>query len=168
VSADHGESFEGGVYGHGGRNQVRPLVHIPLIIRTPGQQGNRSIAVAADQTALAPTILDLAGLAKPEWVPGRSLAGWMKGDGEGEGEGLAFTQYFERNSVFAPLRTGSVGVIDGRHQYVLYLSTQRGMFRPLNEAQNRDLDRSQENPALVEALRAAIYARFPDLPREVG
>ena len=128
--------------------------------------------VRALEPALAPTILDLAGQSKPEWMPGRSLAGWLNRDGEhqddGEGEGLAFTEYLERNSIYAPVRSGTVGVIDGRHQYVLDLATQKGMLRPLNEAQLRELDRSAENPALARALRAAIYSRFPDLPREAA
>jgi arylsulfatase A-like enzyme len=172
VSADHGESFQGGFSGHGGPDQIRPMIHIPLIIRTPNQREGRRIAFAADQTALAPTILDLAGQPKPEWMPGRSLVGWLNRDGEreddGDGEGLAFTEDLERNSVFEPLRSGTVGVIDGRYQYVLDLATQKGMLRPLNEAQNRDLDRSADNPALAETLRAAIYSRFPDLPRKAA
>jgi len=168
VSADHGDSFEGGFLGHGGPFQTRPVIHIPLIIRTPDQREGRRIAFAADQTSLAPTILDLAGQSKPEWMPGRSLVGWLNGDSRGDGEGLAFTQNFERNSLFTPLRSGTVGVIDGRHQYILNLATLKGMFRPLNEAQIQFLDRSAENPALVQELRAAIYSRFPDLPRKTA
>ena len=61
-SADHGESFEGGVYQHSSPYQTRPVIHIPLIIRTPGQQDSRTVSVTADQTSLAPTILELAGV----------------------------------------------------------------------------------------------------------
>jgi hypothetical protein len=68
-----------------------------------------------------------------------------------------------RNSVFKPLRDGSVGVIDGQYQYVVYLDSQKGVLRPLNEAQIWNLDRSAENPAKVQAPRAAIHARFPSI-----
>lgn len=163
VSADHGESFEGGVYQHESPYLTRPVIHVPLIIRTPGQQEGRKVAFTADQTALAPTILDLAGVPKPDSMRGPSLVGWLNRDGQGEGEGLAFTQYLERNSVFKPLRHGTVGVIDGHYEYVLDIDTQKGALRPLNEAQLRNVDRSAENPARAEALRAAIHARFPDL-----
>ncbi len=166
VSADHGESFEGGVYQHQSAYQTRPVIHIPLIIRTAGQRESRTVSVAADQTALAATILELAGQPRPEWIRGQSLVGWLNGDGQGEGEGLAFCQYLERNSIFKPLRHGTVGVIDGRYQYVLDLETQKGTLRPLNEAQFWNLDRTAENPERTEALHAAIYARFPDLPRK--
>jgi arylsulfatase A-like enzyme len=163
VSADHGESFEGGVYRHKTPYLTRPVIHVPLIIRMPGQQDGRTVPVTADQAALAPTILELAGVLKPDTMRGHSLVEWLNRDGEGDGEGLAFSQYFERNSVFKPLRRGSVGVIDGRYQYVHYLESNKGILRPLNEAQIWNLDRSAEHPAQARALREAIRARFPDL-----
>jgi arylsulfatase A-like enzyme len=162
VSADHGESFEGGVYRHESPYMTRPEIHIPLIVRTQNQMDGRKIAVTGDSTSLAATILELAGQSKPAWMRGQSLAGWLNRDGEGEGEGLAFTQYLERNSIFRPLRHGTFGVIDGQYQYVLNLATQKGALRPLNQAQIWNLDRSDENPARAEALRAAIYSRFPE------
>jgi arylsulfatase A-like enzyme len=115
-----------------------------------------------DQTALAPTILDLAGLPIPDWMHGQSLVAWLNREENGQGEGLAFTQYVERNSIFRPLHRGSIGVIDGEYQYVFYLDTQKGVLRPLKQAQIWDLDESSENPARVEALHAAIHAKFPD------
>jgi hypothetical protein len=116
-----------------------PVIHIPLIIRTPGQQEGRTVNFAPDQTSLAPT---------------------LNRDGQADGEGLAFNQYFETNSVFKPLRDGSVGVIDGQYQYVVYLDSQKGVLGQLNEAQIWNLDRSAENSAKAQALRAAIHARF--------
>ena len=165
VSADHGESFEGGVYQHESEYLTRPVIHIPLIIRTPNQQDGRRVAITADQTALAPTILELASQPKPDWMPGQSLVEWLNRDGQGEGEGLAFCQYLEKNSVFKPVHHGTVGVIDGKsqYQYVLDIDTQKGSLRPLREAQIWNLDRSAESPALAEQLRATIAARFPEL-----
>lgn len=163
VSADHGESFEGGVYQHKSAYQTRPVIHVPLIIRTPGQQEGRTITFTADQTALSPTILELAGQPKPDSMRGESLVPWLTREGHREDEGLAFTQYFERNNVSKPLRHGTVGVIDGRYQYVFDLDTQKGVLRPLNEAQIWNLDRSDEYPGRAAALRAAILSRFPEL-----
>jgi arylsulfatase A-like enzyme len=134
LSADHGESFQGGVYQHESSYQTRPVIHVPLIIRTPGQQDGRTVDVTADQTSLAPTIIELAGQRKPDWMRGESLARWLDRDGQGEGEGLAFTQDLETSSVFQPVRRGSVGVISGDFQYVVYLSEQRGNLRPLRES----------------------------------
>jgi arylsulfatase A-like enzyme len=52
VSADHGESFEGGVYQHSTPYLTRPVIHVPLVVRTPGQQDGRTVSYTADQTAL--------------------------------------------------------------------------------------------------------------------
>jgi arylsulfatase A-like enzyme len=165
VSADHGESFEGGVFRHQTPYQTRPVIHVPLIIRQPGQQQGSRVAFTADQTALAPTILELAGQPKPGWMRGQSLVEWLNRNGQGDGEGQAFTQYLEKNSSFKPVHHGTVGVIDGRshYQYILDLDTQKGLLRPLDEAQIWDRDHTSENPALAKELRAAIYSRFPDL-----
>lgn len=163
VTADHGESFEGGVYQHGSAYLTRPVVHVPLIIRTPGQQQGRSVAVPADQTSLAPTILELAGQPKSSWMRGPSLVPWLNADGRVKEQGLAFTQYLAQNSVFKPIRKGTVGVIDGEYEYITYLDTQKGELRPLNEAHIWNLDRSAENPARASTLRAALHSRFPDL-----
>ena len=163
VSADHGESFEGGVYQHSSPYLTRPVIHIPLIIHRPGQQDSRWVSVIADQTSLAPTILELAGISKPNWMRGPSLVPWLDRDGQGEGEGLAFTQYFERNSVFKPLRHGTIGVIDGQYQYVYYLDTHKGELRPLKEAHMWNLDNSAEDPVRAEALHSVLHAQFPDL-----
>ena len=165
VSADHGESFEGGVFRHESPYLTRPVIHIPLIIRTPGQQDGRTVLVTADQTALAPTILELAGQKQPDRMRGQSLAGWLNRDGQGEGQGLAFSQFLEKNSLFGPLQHGMVGVIDGRSkcQFVLDLDTQKGALRPLDQAHIWNVDRSADNPALAESLRAAIREKFSDL-----
>ena len=159
VSADHGESFEGGIYQHETQYMTRPVIHIPLMIRTPGQQEGRSVTYTADQASLAPTILDLAGQTKPSWMPGESLVPLLSGDREGEG--LAFCQFLEKNSIFKPLKFGTIGVIDSHYQYVVLLSSRQGVLRPLSEAQNWQVDRSADHPERATALRAAINSRFP-------
>src|SRR5207244_12917931 len=87
VSADHGESFEGGVYQHQTPYLTRPVIHVPLIIKTPGQQSGRAVAFTADQTSLAPTILDLAGQANQDWRHGELHAPCLSAEDAGRGQG---------------------------------------------------------------------------------
>jgi len=164
-SADHGEGFEGGVYQHSSPYLTRPVIHIPLIIRTPGQKTGSRVAVTADQTSLAPTLLELANVAKPDEMKSPSLVPWLNQDGKGQEDGTAFCQYFEKNSVFKPLRHGSVSIIEGEYQYVWYLDSQKGVLRPLSEAQHWNLDRSSEYPERAAALCQSIQTRFPELVR---
>ena len=167
VSADHGESFKGGVFTHGGPLQVRQIVHIPLVIRLPGRKGGGRVATAADQTSLAPTILEIAGLPRPSWMRGRSLLPFVNASAASAG-GYAFTQYFGRNSTFEPIKRGTVGVVDGVNQFVLDLETRKGILRPLAEADEPSVDHSAENPVLAAELRRQIFWRFPSLSDDIG
>jgi arylsulfatase A-like enzyme len=104
VSADHGESFEGGVYMHGSDNLTRPQLHVPLIIQTPGQRRGKRVKVTADHTSLAPTILELAGLPRPAYLCGQSLVPWLSGDRDGASQGVAFSQYLWNAKLFDPIQ----------------------------------------------------------------
>ena len=163
LSADHGESFEGGVFRHESEYLTRPTVHVPLIISMPGQTQGRSVSVVADQTAIAPTIADLANQSKPNWMHGQSLTPWLSTGNAQPPKSFAFSQFLEKNSVFKPLTHGTAGVIDGEYQYVLDLDTGKGKLRPLDQAHIWDLDRSAENPAKAQELLGAIYSQFPEL-----
>jgi arylsulfatase A-like enzyme len=166
VSADHGESFQGGVFQHEQPYQTLPEIHIPLIVRMPGQDHAARIAFAADQTALAPTILEIAGLPRAEWMRAPSLVPYLNPDIPNPGgKGLAFTEYLETNSIFHPAHSGTAGVTDGVHQYVLNLSTQEGALRNMAEPLIWNIDRSSEEPEAARELRDALYSRFPALPR---
>ena len=46
---------------------------MPLLIHLPGQMRGQSIAEVADQTTLAPTVLELTGGSRPDWMDGNSL-----------------------------------------------------------------------------------------------
>ena len=52
-------------------------VRFPLIVRGPGVPSARAVQALAANIDLAPTIADLAGVAVPDFVNGRSLAPWL-------------------------------------------------------------------------------------------
>jgi len=89
-TTDHG--FYHGEHGmigksllQGGYYSTVPLyeevARIPLLVRLPGQAPGRRGALAQPPD-LMPTILELAGLAIPETVHGRSLAGILRGEAD--------------------------------------------------------------------------------------
>jgi arylsulfatase A-like enzyme len=170
ITSDHGESFQGGVFQHETRFQVLPEIHIPLIVHMPGQERPSRVSFAADQTALAPTILEIAGLPRAVWMRGPSLVPRLNPDApnraENAGRGLAFTEYLETDSIFRPPDSGSAGVTDGVHQYVLHLGAGEGELRNLAEPLLWNIDRSNEDPGAARDLRAALLARFPNLLRK--
>jgi tetratricopeptide (TPR) repeat protein len=112
--ADHGESL-----GEHGESTHTFFVydatqHVPLLVRTPW--GDRGRSAAQVSTAdLAPTVLDLLGLAPLEGVEGRSLARLVLDPGA-EANGVAYAEtYFPRfHFGWQHLRA----VRDGRYKYI--------------------------------------------------
>jgi len=71
---DHGE-LEHGVF------LYREAIQVPLLVKLPkAKRGGTRVASAAQLIDVAPTLLDLAGLAKPEAMRGDSLLDLGKGD----------------------------------------------------------------------------------------
>ena len=75
LTADHGEEFfDHGFKGH--RNNLHEeTVHVPLIIKLPGQNGARRETRVTSLIDLYPTILEIGGAAVPEGQRGVSLLG---------------------------------------------------------------------------------------------
>jgi arylsulfatase A-like enzyme len=159
VSADHGESFSGGVFGHGSSHLVQPIIQVPLIIRRPGLGSGRRSGVVADQTALAPTIMEIAGVKAPAWLATPHALPLSPSD-PSAGFGLAYTQYLEGNSAFRSPRSGVLGVTDGTFQYVFDLKSRKGAFRRLGAG---PLDIPAGQPDTEAFLAQSLRARFPHL-----
>lgn len=71
--ADHGEEFdEHGFLGHG-NNLYAESLHVPLIIKWPGQTRGERVKRLAQHVDLLPTILRAAGLRPPDGLPGADL-----------------------------------------------------------------------------------------------
>ena len=103
IAADHGESLgEHGLYFiHNGLYE--PTVHVPLIFFAPGGMPPGRSAAVVENIDIAPTILDLIGLAVPPSFEGRSLAGGDTGKD---------TAFFEQWGRFA------TGFREGTHKFI--------------------------------------------------
>src|SRR5579864_1538284 len=161
VSADHGESFTGGIFQHGSACLSRPQLHIPLLIQTPSQTRQSRVYFTADQTSLVPTILDIAGVLPFPGMRGPSLVPWCGRDGVGGGEGLAFAQYLFGNPSAGPYREGTAGIIASGQQYYVRLEHDREYLRPLSEAHMAYLDRSADNRSVARDMRERVFGGCP-------
>jgi len=85
ITADHGEEFgdhRGFEHGH---TLYEELLHVPLIMRLPGGlPEGRVVKSAVRLIDLAPTVLELAGLAPVESFAGESLIPLVQGDEAGD------------------------------------------------------------------------------------
>ena len=72
ITSDHGEPLGERGYRRHGRTLFEELVHVPLILYLPGESPQRIPEIVSIMD-LGPTILDIAGISKPEGLAGRSL-----------------------------------------------------------------------------------------------
>ncbi len=75
LTADHGESFERGTQGHTTPLLFQPLVHVPLVISTPGQRERLDIYSATNSVDILPTLASISNQEIPDWCEGLPLPG---------------------------------------------------------------------------------------------
>lgn len=104
---DHGEAFHGFFI-------YDSTVHVPLIVRLPGEGGGRVVDRAVSHVDLAPTLLQLAGAPIPEQIQGRSLLPMIAGE-EVEPRAVYSESYYPLlHYGWAPLRA----LRDDRFKYI--------------------------------------------------
>jgi arylsulfatase A-like enzyme len=163
ITADHGESFAHGYGGHAGPGLYEELIHVPLIIRLPGQRGEVRSPVLAEQVDIAPTLAELAGVQPPSSWEGRSLLGTQPAK-------PIFSMNFEENARRSPLATGSIAVVEDHWKLVRYLGALRyPSMPPLHDVlydlaadPGELIDRSAEEPAVVKRLSDMVAAELAE------
>jgi arylsulfatase A-like enzyme len=71
-TGDHGESFERGYMNHGDE-LYESSTHVPLVIRFPKQSAGTRLTGLVQSVDIAPTILSIAEIERPQWMEGRVL-----------------------------------------------------------------------------------------------
>jgi arylsulfatase A-like enzyme len=116
VLSDHGQIFERGVHGHTSRLLYDQGIHIPLLIRAPGQTERRDIHTPTSNVDLLPTIASLTGGQTPAWQDGQPLVGF----GGPEGERPIFCIEAKESSAFRPLDKASFVLMRGKYKLIWY------------------------------------------------
>lgn len=102
ISADHGESMgEHDSYFSHVLNRGE-LLHVPLVIKLPGQTEGRRVEGNAQLIDLLPTMLELADLPDPGGLHGQSLAASLEGEKLESAPSLSFNWF-----------RGSESIVDG-------------------------------------------------------
>ncbi len=148
--SDHGEEFfEHGAWAHGS-NLFPPTLHVPLILKLPGQTHGVRVGRLAQHIDLLPTVLDYLGL-EPRALVGSSLVPVASGkDASGPQRPLfVHTSRYGRDTR---------GVLDGGWKLIERLEEERTVRWLLNWRDDpmERTDRRSENPILAEVLRVAI------------
>ena len=117
ITSDHGEMFERGVSGHTTPLIYNPLVHVPLVISTPGQTERVDIHANTSCTDILPTLAHLTGNPLPDWVEGELLPGL---GGEENRQRSVYVVDAKENSAFAPLSQYSLSLTKDRYRLTHY------------------------------------------------
>jgi arylsulfatase A-like enzyme len=98
LTADHGEELgDHQDYFYHLASVYQQVLSIPWIVRWPGRlPAARLVGENVAALDIAPTILDLAGLAPPAGVEGVSRAGLARGDSGAEGTPLTFAEWADQ------------------------------------------------------------------------
>src|SRR6185295_9450011 len=65
IVSDHGEEFgEHGGFAHG-MTLFEEMIHVPLVVRLPGDRGRTRIATPVETAGLAPALLRVVGVEPP-------------------------------------------------------------------------------------------------------
>jgi len=102
-TADHGEGFLDHNLLQHGNSLYDELLRIPLIFSGPRVPAGVRVDAQVRAIDIAPTILDLAGAAKPEAMRGESLLPWMAGTRNDHLPAVSELSYFHQFSLAARL-----------------------------------------------------------------
>ncbi len=117
LTSDHGELFERGHRGHSTPLLFEPLLRVPLVISSPGQEERKDIHTQTSSVDLLPTLLHIAGFPIPGSVEGQILPSQ---DGSGNPERNIWALEASSNSTFGPMHETTLALIKGKHKLVYY------------------------------------------------
>jgi arylsulfatase A-like enzyme len=149
VSADHGEAFDHGVWGHEGRFMWESVIHVPLIIRLPDGPSGRVTGLAGG-VDLMPTLLDIAGIKAPTGLDGASLRPLWSG---AETAGRQRSSVLITSAYGAPPAQGIVAILEGDERYIHDIASDTGALYDLAQDPGETVDLSTARPERTAALR---------------
>ena len=150
-TGDHGEAFgEHGFYFHG-REIWDEVVRVPLLVRIPGAKP-RTVSRRTSNVDLAPTVLELAGIAEDDGARGRSLVGEIFG-AEVPSRPVLVDQ--PKNPYYLPRR----GYIDGAHKLHHFIDTDGYRLFDLDQDPGEKNDLAESQPELLHTVQKS-YEQF--------
>jgi arylsulfatase A-like enzyme len=164
ITSDHGEMFERGVSGHTTPLIYNPLVHVPLVISTPGQTKRMDVHANTSCVDILPTLIHLTGSTVPDWVEGDLLPGL--GGEENRHRGVYVVDAKE-NSAFAPLTQFSVSITRDKYRLTHYnYPTYQGYeFYDLEADPGELQDLYPSQPAIALEMQQELSDKINDVNR---
>jgi arylsulfatase A-like enzyme len=100
------------------RHFYEESVKVPLLVRCPDMiEGGNTLNEMVQNIDIAPTILEMAGLQKPGYMPGESFIRVLKGDNENWRDRIFYEYYWEYDF---PMTPTVFGVRTDKYKYIRY------------------------------------------------
>jgi arylsulfatase A-like enzyme len=167
VTSDHGEMFERGVDGHTTPLLYEPLIHVPLLIRQPGQRTRQDVFSSTSNIDLLPTLLHLNGQVVPEWCEGRILPGF---GGQADPNRSIFAIEAKKSNKNQPLTQYSIAMIKGRYKLIAYqypdYENQYELYDLESDPEEMD-DLMASNPEVAGELKAELLANLKEVNQQL-
>jgi arylsulfatase A-like enzyme len=132
-TADHGELFERGVWGHGSKFLYEDVIRIPLMIRAPGQTQRADVFTPTSNVDILPTILSLAGKPLASEMDGKILPGF---GGQIADDRPIFSIAAIENSAFTPITKAAIAMRKRARKLIAYLGYDFGQPFELYDLEN--------------------------------
>lgn len=148
-SSDHGEmAFE---HGHIlKRTMFEPSIHVPLIVAGPGVRGGVDVVTPVSLVDIFPTLMDMAGIEKPEYLVGESFMPQCTGDTKRTRD-WAFAEYHGDRC-----NTGTFMLVQGPWKYIKYVGYEPLLFCLENDPwETRNV--ADVEPAVVEDMERLLH-----------
>jgi arylsulfatase A-like enzyme len=166
ITADHGELFERGELGHKTRLLYDGVVHIPLIVLSPGQKQRQDVYTNTSSVDLISTLAHLTGKPLPDWAEGRLLP--RLGGTEDEKRSI-FSMDARTNSSFGTLANFSISITREHHRLIHYvypkLKYDRYEFYDLAADPEEMNDLYSSQPALAMDMQAELDQKVAEVNR---
>ncbi|MEK6220652.1 MAG: sulfatase-like hydrolase/transferase, partial [Chloroflexota bacterium] len=117
-TSDHGEMFERGIWGHLTSTLFEPIIHIPLMIRAPGQHTRVDINTPSSAVDILPTLLHVTGHPPADWSEGAVLPPYNKAYNS---QRPVYVVEAKHNAKHGRLQETTVAMIRGENKVVYYL-----------------------------------------------
>ncbi len=157
--------FERGETGHWTPLMFDPVLHIPLIVRVPGQTKQKHVQAFTSNVDILPTVAGLAGIPVPAWAEGQALP---ELGGTENSDRSVFAVDAKSNPSFAPLRNGfSLAIANAGYRlvYYRYHDTDRFELYNLQEDPEEVRDLYPASPAIASRMKDELLQKLSEVNR---
>jgi arylsulfatase A-like enzyme len=148
------------------RHFYEESVKVPFLVYAPGLIKNaKPVSQMVQNIDIAPTVFELAGLKKPDYMPGRSFLQLLKGDTTNWRNKIFYEYYWEYDF---PMTPTVYGVRTNKYKFIRYMGIwdQNELYDLENDP--HEINNLIENPAYVSIVREMAKDLFDWLEQTKG